>query len=470
MPSENFKNFGPLPASPEGEQAVLGSLMLNNEQASEIVEFLTPDDFYEESNRIIFVAIQRLVVRGEAVDLLTLANKLGEVGYLEKVGGVSYLASIVNEVPTVSNGMHYAKLIRKKTVLRKTIEQASKILEVGFSEPENLQGFLESSSEKIEGLSKSYQASTGTSKSESPVVPMLEAVEAMAKKDGESDKFPIGFNVFSEVMAVGTKNGGVMDGDLVVISGKSGHGKTTFAQTVSYHLAKDLGLPQLWFSYEMQITEIWEKFKAMGMPQDFLGYCPLKLESGNVDFIERKINEGIEKHNVKVVFIDHLGFLTPKVNERNAKDFEWNYSAYLGQLVRQLKIMAIEKKIIIFLLAHVRKTKEELDIDDIAHSVGIAQEADFVFMVERERLPGPKTPARQYKSNDNSLVGDEPSPLYTHGNVFSKYSRVLLVKNRRTGISKYLRCELINGRLQEAKTVEQILQERMVDDGEIMLG
>ncbi len=133
------------------------------------------------------------------------------------------------------------------------------------------------------------------------------------------------------------------------------------------------------------------------------------------------------KHNTQVVFIDHLGFLTPDIDETNARDFDQNYSSYLGQLTRQLKTLAMENNIIIVLLAHTRKTKDNLDVEDIAHSVGIPQEADFVFMVERLKV----------KTTKKWQVDSEPE-----GDVYTPFSRISLQKNRRTGLSKYVKVEL----------------------------
>jgi replicative DNA helicase len=216
---------------------------------------------------------------------------------------------------------------------------------------------------------------------------------------------------------------------------------TLFAQTISYHL-NQIGLPQLWFSYEMEITEIAKRFADMGLTQDYLGFCPLKLKGGQIEWIEKKVNEGVLRFNTKVVFIDHLGFLAPKLSGDSA---ERNYSVYLGQICRQLKLLALDKHIIIFLLAHVRKTKEDLDMDDIAHSGGVAQESDFVFMVERERIKTSSPPKGKQLYGQNGFNWEDS------GDVFSRYSKISLVKNRRTGITKFAKCEFINGKLQEVK-------------------
>lgn len=254
---------------------------------------------------------------------------------------------------------------------------------------------------------------------------------AKEETSSKNDYFSIGFEIFNEVM-----KGGISGGDLVIISGRTGQGKTTFAQTINYHLSQEQ-IPTAWFSYELPVRELWEKFQAMGIKaEDFLAYVPKPNKSGKLGWIKKKIMETCLKHNTQVIFIDHLGFLTPEINESNARDFDQNYSSYLGQLTRQLKTLAMDNNIVIVLLAHTRKTKDSLDVEDIAHSVGIPQEADFVFMVERLKV----------KTTKKWQVDSEPE-----GDVYTPFSRISLQKNRRTGLSKFIKAELRDGRLQEAQ-------------------
>ena len=271
---------------------------------------------------------------------------------------------------------------------------------------------------------------------EATVVPLVDAVNASLKGREGVDSFPVGFKIFDDVM-----NGGLTDGDLVLISGRTGHGKTTFAQTLTYHL-NQIAIPVAWFSYEMQITEIWNKFKAMGFTEDnFIGYAPTKLKSGNIEWIEARINEAILKFNCKVFFIDHLGYLAPDISKLPG-DAERNYSIYLRETVRQLKRLALDKNIIIVLLAHIRKTKEEPDIEDIAYSVGTSQEADFIFFVDRIRK---KPVHRSEWEKETEMDGD----------VYTEFSKIKLAKNRRTGYNRFLKARMTNGRLVEVKNIQE---------------
>lgn len=257
---------------------------------------------------------------------------------------------------------------------------------------------------------------------ESEIVTMADAVEMLKAQRGERDYFPVGYELFDEAMA-----GGVAFGDFVVIGGRPGEGKTTLAQNFSFHLAK-LMLPQLWFSYEMDLQEIWDKFKVMSINEDFLSFVPLKLVSGQIDWVEKRILEGVLKHNVKVVFIDHLGFLAPKATGSSA---ERNYAIYLTQIAEQLKQLARQYNVIIFLLAHTRKTKDELELEDFAYTSGLQQYADFAFMIERER-----------ERRKNLLSQDT-------GDRFTPFSKISLAKNRRTGKGKFIRVSLTSGHFRQ---------------------
>lgn len=216
------------------------------------------------------------------------------------------------------------------------------------------------------------------------------------------EKIPTGFPMFDEALG-----GGVNDGDLVVISGQTGHGKTTMAQTMTFNMT-DQVFPCLWFSYEVLTPYLWSKFQSMGMREDTLVYIPFKHVTGNISWITKKILESKQKYFTKTVFIDHLGFLEPGLNDdrRMSRD---NYSLYMGRICRELKRLAVQEKIIIVLLAHLKKTEEE-SVNDLYGSVAIGQESDAVFMVKRE------------------LEADEGAQEY-----FTPYTKITLMKNRKTG-------------------------------------
>jgi hypothetical protein len=247
---------------------------------------------------------------------------------------------------------------------------------------------------------------------EAPVVSLAEAARSMPVIPG----VPTGFDVFDECLS-----GGVRPGDLIVVSGLSGEGKTTFVQTMTYNFVSQK-IPCLWLSYEVSLWELWKKFQDMGADERFLGFTPMRIVTGKTDWLEKKIIEAKEKFGCKIVAVDHLGFLspTPKKGDMNTAQ---NYSVVLGAICRELKIMALKHDVTIVLIAHTRKS-EDPGLQDIGNSAGISQESDAVFMVHRIKNEGESA------------------------EIFSPYTKVSLVKNRRTGITKKASCTLVDGKLQ----------------------
>jgi len=228
------------------------------------------------------------------------------------------------------------------------------------------------------------------------------------------DRFSTGFQSFDEAL-----DGGVKDGDLIIISGKSGEGKTTFAQTMTYHFCKK-GIPCLWFSYEVSLKEVDKKFRLMGMESFYEVAVPEKNTSGKIEWLTEKIKESWAKYATKIVFIDHIDFLVPK--DCRTSD---NEQATLKRIATELKQLAIDLEIVIITMAHVKKIDQnkEPELYDIGYSAGIFQLADLVFMISREKIDN----HRKFGQEENEGI------TYTNNTI------VKIVKNRMTGILKFLK-------------------------------
>ena len=238
----------------------------------------------------------------------------------------------------------------------------------------------------------------------------------------QNDVYPLQMKCFDDVIY-----GGVAPGDLITVGGQTGHGKTTLTQDWTLSLIRGEKKPKsLWFSYEVLPTHLWKKFQEMGMTKEECVFIPCKHTTGNVAWVEEKIKEGKEKFGTKIIFIDHLGFLLPKTNGvLGVSKISSNYSSFLTQIVRDLKTIAIREQVIIFIPVHVRKPEKgkRSDVDDIKDSSGIGQEADLVFLIEREKNKDPN--ATSY---------------------FTDNTYITLAKNRKTGITVVGRFNMLKGR------------------------
>lgn len=241
--------------------------------------------------------------------------------------------------------------------------------------------------------------------------------------------YPLGINAFDKAM-----DGGVRDGELIVVSGGTGEGKTTFCINLSINLSKK-SIPSLFFSYEMDNYYLYQNFLKIEQNLDLI-YSPIELISSQLNFIEQQIKEGVEKKAIKVVFIDHLHFLIPLKSAVNT-------SLMIGALVRELKKMAVKNKVIIFLIAHTRKinTGDELNLSSIRDSGLVVAESDYVFLVERLRKQQNKITEFITKTNVS----------------YTNKSRITLAKNRRTGKLLYKDFFVNDGKfIEETKEYEHL--------------
>lgn len=206
--------------------------------------------------------------------------------------------------------------------------------------------------------------------------------------------FPTGYYHFDNM----TK--GIKEGDLFILSGLTGNGKTEFAVSLAKRLIEN-ETNVLFFSYEISSQELLERF---GTPVPTF-YLPRLATSKSTQWIEKKIKEAIAKYETKVVFIDHLHYLVDDSTTRTK-----NTSEMLGQLCRDFKQIARNNRVAIVLLCHVRKfTSTRPNLQDIKDSSGIIQEADTVLIIHRK---GQKRSRRAAQDTEEEYEVSNEATLY----------------------------------------------------------
>lgn len=215
----------------------------------------------------------------------------------------------------------------------------------------------------------------------------LEMVEIVKLSEGAereaqdtSAKINSGFTIIDDCL-----DGGFREGDFTIVSGIPGEGKTTLCRMFTLNFAQT-NISSMWFSHEMTLRELWDSFHKMGANTDLIAYAPVEIKD-DMDWMFRHIDKAIEEHGAKAIFIDTLGDVVRSV--KNQQELS-NYATYLAQLCKDLRRYAIEKKIMIFAVAHAvkntRSKTNETDNSDIANSNGIAAAATNIFHVWREDM------------------------------------------------------------------------------------
>lgn len=228
----------------------------------------------------------------------------------------------------------------------------------------------------------------GSYDGEDRVIPASEIADELSKEPQ--------LNINSGIGALDDIIGGFRLGQVVVISAATGVGKTTFCQFLTYKFAKE-GQNSTWFSYEVGAQEFIEK-----MPGSEVFYMPRRLKQNSIDWLELRAMEGVAKYGSRIVFIDHLHYLLDMKKMAEAKSI----SLLIGQMMRDLKRLAVERNLLIFVVSHIKKvdTGTKPELEDLRDSSFTAQESDAVIMLAREFKNDEFTPGVKNMTNTTIVI------------------------------------------------------------------
>ncbi|MCX5716578.1 MAG: replicative DNA helicase, partial [Candidatus Omnitrophica bacterium] len=200
------------PHNIEAEIATLGSMLMGEDAISKAIEFLDESCFYKGSHRKIFASIINLYNKSNAVDIVTLIEDLKKTGNLEEVGGPAYVTSVVNAVPTSANVLHYAKIVKEKSVLRHLITNATQIVQESFEPDSNVDELLDRAERLIFDIaSKKFESNITHIKE--IIKDSIEKIDALYQRKENLSGLATGFHDFDVLTA------GLQNSDLIVIAG-----------------------------------------------------------------------------------------------------------------------------------------------------------------------------------------------------------------------------------------------------------
>ncbi len=393
--------------------SVLGSLMLDKDAIIQVADIVRVGDFYKDDHNRIYEAILKLYEENEPIDVLSLANRLEEISILEKVGGSSYLASLVNTVPSATNVVHYAKVVQKKALLRRLIAAASEIVEMGFDESEDVQKVLDEAEQKLFAVSQKYIKQDFI-----PIKSILETafnrIDELHKSDNAFRGVQTHFPDLDGLLA------GLQNSDLLILAARPSIGKTTFALDIARQVGVYSKVPVGIFSLEMgsdQLidrmlaaqagVDLWRlrtgKLSSDGPGNDFerlsdamgiLSEAPIFIDdSGSLNIMEmRTMARRLQaEHNLGLIIIDYLQLMEGRSRGGDNRVQE------ISEISRGLKQLARELNIPVIALSQLSRAVESRPdqipkLSDLRESGSIEQDADVVMFLYREDRVKPDTP------------------------------------------------------------------------------
>ena len=393
------------PQNIEAEQSVLGSLMIDKNAIIKVGDLISPEDFYKNAHGKIYNTMLYLYEHHEPIDLLSLSNRLKETKELETIGGHSALASLANTVPTAANVVHYAKIVSKKSVLRKLISNASEIITDAYNETKEIELTLDNAEQKIFSVSKKHVRQDFT-----PVKPILEEafdrIDDLHKNKGKMRGIPTGFTELDNILS------GLQESNLIIIGARPSVGKSSLAMDLARHAAVKEKVPVGVFSLEMSKGEVidrlicsqadvdlWKmrtgKLSSIGENDDFsrighamgvLSEAPLFIDDTpglNVMGMRTMARRLQAEHGLKLLIVDYLQLIEGRGGRVENRVLE------VSEISRSLKGLARELNIPIVALSQLSRgiesrTDQKPKLSDLRESGSIEQDADVVLFIYRE--------------------------------------------------------------------------------------
>lgn len=388
------------PHSVESEQSILGSILLDKDAIITVAETITPTDFYKDAHRIIYESMMALNNKNEPIDMVTLTDELRKRGYLDNIGGVTYLTSLSTIVPTTSNVKYYADIVKEKSVLRQLIKASNDIINLGYGSGESAENVLDFAEKKIFDISQER-----TNDDFKPINQVLmdtyDMIESIYSNKSDVTGVTTGFKDLNK------KINGLQRTDLILVAARPAMGKTAFALNLVQNAAIKGNASVAVFSLEMSKEQLaqrmiaaqsnvelkkmktgtlndadWPRIiSAMAVMSDakiFIDDTPgIKINELRSKCRKLKMEQGLD-----LVMIDYLQLMeSDSKNESRQQE--------ISKISRSLKILAKELDCPVVALSQLSRAPEQRAdhrpvLSDLRESGAIEQDADIVMFLYRD--------------------------------------------------------------------------------------
>lgn len=393
------ENMNVLPHDLLAEQAVLGSIFLDPDKIHIASEYLTKDSFFKPSHGMLFNIMQELSDKGDPIDPVSVKSALDSSGQFELVGGMAFLASLINAVPTSAHIEHYSKVVAEKSRARKVIEDLSQSISNVYDGKIDLNEILSQTEQNLSTISNEQKKGFRT------IIDVIDSTQSIlderSQKIGDVTGTSTGFTDFDQITT------GLHEDNLIIIAARPAMGKTAFALNIAQNVAKNSDKPVAIFSLEMGAESLVERMlSAEGLIPSYhvrtgnlsesewrrMISAQERLARGKIfidDTAGIRISEirskakrlAQENGGLGLIVIDYLQLIEERGRENRQQE--------VSEISRQLKIIAKELKVPVIALSQLSRGVDQRNdkrpiLSDLRESGSIEQDADIVAFLYRE--------------------------------------------------------------------------------------
>ncbi|HEX2967426.1 MAG TPA: replicative DNA helicase [Syntrophorhabdaceae bacterium] len=394
------------PQNIEAEQSLLGGLLIDSESMNKVADIVTPLDFYRDSHSKIFSLMTDLYERSDAIDMITISSLARDRGMLEAIGGVTYLNTLVDLMPSAANIAHYAKMIREKSLLRRLMNVATEIIEKGYDTDNNVDGYIDEAEKMI------FQVAENKFKPaffpiKDFVMENVKTIERLYERKQSVTGISTGFVDLDKLTS------GLQNSDLIIVAGRPSMGKTAFAMNIAQYVAtqKENPVPVGIFSMEMSKEQLvtrllssesdiehtklrtgtlssseWPRLaEAAGRLSDahmFIDDSPAL----SVLELRARSRRLMKEHGLGLLVIDYLQLMRGRSGaDRREQE--------ISEISRFLKALAKELNIPVVAISQLNRAPEQRSegdkrprLADLRESGAIEQDADVIMFIYRDEV------------------------------------------------------------------------------------
>ena len=394
------------PHSQEAESSVLGGLLLDNNSWDKVADLLVEADFYRYEHRLVFASIHTLVNANRPADVITVFEQMQSQGKTEEIGGLAYLNSLAQYVPSSANIRRYAEIVRERSILRKLVSVSDEIATSALNtNGRPVTNILDEAEQKIFSIGEEgSRMRQGFQSMDKLVVQLLDRVEEMSQNPNDITGVPTGFFDLDRMTS------GMQAGDLIVLAARPSMGKTALAINIAEHVALKEDLPVAVFSMEMGASQL-----AIRIVGSIGRIDQGRLRTGKlIDDEWPRLSDAIERLKTVSLSIDETPGLTTSELRASARrlarscgklglvvvdylqlmsgsgggDGE-NRATELGEISRGLKMLAKELQCPVIALSQLNRGVEQRTdkrpmMSDLRESGAIEQDADVIMFIYRD--------------------------------------------------------------------------------------